>query len=111
MRTVAIVIACGLTAVFANPPLGAAQGGPAPGAAAPLSASSPLPIVAPSGPPAHVVDLMTTEGAAVFSAQWRYMDVKLVEAPPRQGAGPATRRPGTYSRAPAWRTSTIRRGR
>ena len=31
---------------------------------------------------------MTTEGAAVFNAQWRYMDVKLVEAPPRQGAGP-----------------------
>jgi gluconolactonase len=45
-------------------------------------------MVAPSGAPAHAVDLMTTDGAASLHAQWRYMDVKLVEAPPRQGAPP-----------------------
>jgi len=71
------------------PAMALAQGAPAPQPGVPLSATSPLPVLAPTGPPAHAVDLMTTEGAAVFNAQWRYMDVKLVEAPPRQGAGPA----------------------
>jgi len=80
-----LLIACALAGTL--PAIARAQGVPAQ-PAPPLSASSPLPLLAPTGPPAHAVDLMTTEGAAVFSAQWRYMDVTLVEAPARQGAGP-----------------------
>jgi gluconolactonase len=86
MRNFGISMAC--AAVLSIPVAIAAQGGAAQPAAAPLSASSPLPMLAPSGTPAHVVDLMTTEGAALLHAQWRYMDVKLVEAPPREGAPP-----------------------
>jgi gluconolactonase len=88
MRTHRIWIALGLAVSFASTLLGAGQGGPAQPAAVPLSASSPLPMVAPSGTPAHVVDLMTTDGVALFNARWRYMDVKFVEVPPREGAGP-----------------------
>jgi gluconolactonase len=87
MRTHGTWIAWGVCAAFASALVGAEQGPAAP-AGAPLSLSSPLPTLAPSGTPAHVVDLMTTDGAALLNAQWRYMDVKLVEAPPREGAGP-----------------------
>jgi gluconolactonase len=87
MKSFTIALVCALIAALASA-LAAAQGGPAQPGAAPLSLSSPLPIVAPSGTPAHAVDLMTTDGAALLNAQWRYMDVKLVEAPPRQGAPP-----------------------
>jgi gluconolactonase len=73
---------------LALPAPGRGQGAP-PAPGVPLSASSPLPILAPTGPAAQTVDLMTSDGAAMVNAQWRYMDVKLVEAPPRQGAGPA----------------------
>jgi len=38
----------------------------------------PLP-VAPLVPPVHVVDLMTNAGSAVFGAQWRGMEAKIVE--------------------------------
>ena len=48
----------------------------------------PAPIMAPAIPPAHVVDLMTTPGAAALSAQWRVSDVKIVEVPAIQGAMP-----------------------
>ncbi len=74
---------------LAWPADGRGQGAPPASAGVPLSASSPLPILAPTGPAAQTVDLMTTDGAAMANAQWRYMDVKLVEAPPRQGAGPS----------------------
>ena len=87
MRTHGTWIAWGVCAAFASALVGAAQGPAAP-AGAPLSLSSPLPTLAPSGTPAHVVDLMTTDGAALLNAQWRYMDVKLVEVPAREGAGP-----------------------
>jgi hypothetical protein len=40
----------------------------------------PLP-VAPLVPPVHVVDLMTTAGSAVFGAQWRGMEARIVECP------------------------------
>jgi gluconolactonase len=87
MRTRAILIACGVAAMLASPLLAAArQGAQAPPGTAP--APAPAPVLAPTGTPAHVVDLMTTEGAALFNARWRYMDVKLVEVPARQGAGP-----------------------
>ena len=37
--------------------------------------------VAPALPPVHVVDLMTDAGSAVFGAQWRAMEAKIVECP------------------------------
>ncbi|HEV2100783.1 MAG TPA: hypothetical protein VGR45_17890 [Stellaceae bacterium] len=42
---------------------------------------APPPLVAPLVPPVHVVDLMTVEGSAVFGAQWKAMEAKLVECP------------------------------
>jgi gluconolactonase len=48
----------------------------------------PAPIMAPAIPPAHVVDLMTTPGAAALGANWRVSDVKIVEVPAIQGAMP-----------------------
>ena len=37
--------------------------------------------VAPLVPPAHVVDLMTAAGSAVFEAQWRGKEATIVECP------------------------------
>src|SRR2546423_597420 len=48
----------------------------------------PAPIMAPSLPPAHVLDLMTAAGAAAVGAQWKVADVKIVEVPAIQGAMP-----------------------
>lgn len=42
---------------------------------------TPHPAVAPLIPPAHVVDLMTEAGSALFGAQWRAQEAKLVECP------------------------------
>ena len=42
---------------------------------------APLPVMPPSLPPSHVVNLMTNEGSAAFGAQWRVTDVKIVEVP------------------------------
>lgn len=55
--------------------------------AQPLPPTSP-PQLAPQLPPAHVVDLLTTEGMAAFSAQWKSMDVKIVEGPALPNAMP-----------------------
>jgi hypothetical protein len=41
----------------------------------------PQPPIAPVLPPLHVVDLMTAEGSALFGAQWRTMEAKIVECP------------------------------
>ena len=41
----------------------------------------PQPPLAPSIPPAHVVDLMTEAGSAAFGAVWRGREAKLVECP------------------------------
>src|SRR6516225_11374908 len=57
-------------------PMSSAQA-PAPPAAAPTL--PPLPQMPPSLTPAHVVDLMTQEGSAVFGAQWRTIEAKIVE--------------------------------
>src|SRR6202158_5937687 len=51
----------------------------APPAGNPLLA--PQPAIAPLTPPVHVVDLMTTAGAAAFGAQWKGMEAKIVECP------------------------------
>ena len=37
--------------------------------------------LAPVLPPVHVVDLMTSAGSAVFGAQWKAMEAKIVECP------------------------------
>lgn len=44
--------------------------------------------VAPLVPPAHVVDLMTNAGSAVFGARWRAMEAKIVECPALADAMP-----------------------
>jgi hypothetical protein len=41
----------------------------------------PQPPVAPSLPPAHVVDLMTAAGSAAFGARWRALEARIVECP------------------------------
>jgi gluconolactonase len=60
----------------------------APSAAAPAAAPAPRPRLAPELTPVHSVDLMTADGAAVFRGQWRNMDARIVEAPPRPNAAP-----------------------
>jgi gluconolactonase len=57
--------------------------------APPASASTPLPAIAPAIPPAYVANLATPEGMAAFKAQWKNMDVKIVEAPAMPNAGAA----------------------
>jgi gluconolactonase len=47
----------------------------------------PLPS-APLVPPVHVVDLMTAAGSAVFGAQWKGMEAKIVECPALSDAMP-----------------------
>src|ERR1700721_325946 len=42
---------------------------------------APQPPLAPLTPPAHVVDLMTAEGSAMFGARWRATEAKIVECP------------------------------
>jgi hypothetical protein len=41
----------------------------------------PQPPIAPLIPPVHVVDLMTAAGVAVFGAEWRGKEAKIVECP------------------------------
>lgn len=55
---------------------------------APAPAVNPAPIMPPSIPASYVVNLMTQDGVAAFSAQWKNMDVKIVEAAPMANAGP-----------------------
>jgi len=55
--------------------------------AQPLPPTSP-PQLAPTLVPAHVVDLLTAEGMAAFTAQWKHMEAKIVEGPALQGAMP-----------------------
>src|ERR1700739_4932802 len=44
--------------------------------------------IAPQLPPVHVVDLMTDAGSAVFGAQWKAMEAKIVECPALSDAMP-----------------------
>jgi hypothetical protein len=48
----------------------------------------PQPAIAPAVPPLHVVDLMTAAGSAVFAAQWRVKEAKIVECPALSDAMP-----------------------
>jgi len=51
------------------------------GANAQAPAPVPMPTIAPALPPSRVVNLMTAEGVAALSGQWRHMVVKFVEIP------------------------------
>src|SRR5215472_12583280 len=48
----------------------------------------PAPMMPPSLVPSKVVDLMTPEGSAIFGAQWKSMEAKIVEGPALPGALP-----------------------
>lgn len=50
--------------------------------------AAPLPQMAPFLVPAHAVDLMTPEGSALFGAQWKSMEAKIVEGPAIANAMP-----------------------
>jgi hypothetical protein len=41
----------------------------------------PQPPIAPLLPPAHVVDLMTVDGSALFGMRWKAKEAKIVECP------------------------------
>ena len=43
--------------------------------------ASPQPAIAPSLPPVCTVDLMTLEGSAIFGAQWKTQEAKIIEVP------------------------------
>ncbi|HVC61349.1 MAG TPA: hypothetical protein VND19_13425 [Acetobacteraceae bacterium] len=58
----------------------------------------PQPPIAPSLPPAHVVDLMTADGSALFGARWKAMEAKIVECPALTDSMPEF--PTTYDVAP-----------
>ncbi|MBV8739026.1 MAG: hypothetical protein JO007_17565 [Alphaproteobacteria bacterium] len=49
---------------------------------------APPPLVAPLIPPMHVVDLMTEAGSAIFGAQWRAREAKIIECPALADAMP-----------------------
>ena len=44
--------------------------------------------IAPLLPPVHVVDLMTAAGSAIFRAQWKAMEAKIIECPALSDAMP-----------------------
>ena len=46
------------------------------------------PVMPPVLPAAHVVDLMTSQGASALGAQWKTMEAKIVEREPIDGALP-----------------------
>jgi len=46
------------------------------------------PQIAPTLVPAHVVDLMTADGAAALGARWKTMEARIVEGPALAGAMP-----------------------
>jgi gluconolactonase len=80
----ATITALAFSAALTTLPLTGAAGQ---GTPAPAPAVNPMPIMPPSIPAAFTVNLMTDEGVASLRGQWKNMDVKIVEAPPRPDAG------------------------
>ena len=77
-----------------GPPPAAPAGPGTPGQAAPARrGGGPPPAIAPVGKPVAVLDLMTPEGVSALGAQWKMMDVKIVEAPAGFTQGPAKASP------------------
>ncbi|HEV2520839.1 MAG TPA: hypothetical protein VGT24_00545 [Candidatus Acidoferrales bacterium] len=60
----------------------------APAQTTPPAAAPPLPQAAPSLVPAKSIDLMTAEGSAVFGAEWKSVEAKIVEGPAIANAMP-----------------------
>ena len=84
---ISVVVACAALAAVSLTvsAVTVAQGPPA---SAPAAAPAPPPpAMPPSLPPSYVVNLMTPEGIAAFSTQWKNMDAKIVEGPAMPGAG------------------------
>ena len=83
-KDLSMLVTCGALAALPLiiPAVSGAQAPPAP-------APNPPPVIAPSLPATYVVNLATPEGMAAFSARWKNMDVKIVEAPAMPNAGPA----------------------
>jgi len=76
---VRLVMCAALAAVpMIIPTIAAAQAPPPP----------PRPLMPPSLVPSYVVDLMTPEGSAVFGAEWKSMEAKIVEGPAIANAMP-----------------------
>ena len=67
----------------------------------------PAPIMPPSLPPSHSVNLMTQEGIKAFGTQWKVADVKIVEVPAIPNAMPKYKT--TYSIEPRAGESRLRR--
>ncbi|MGH9257553.1 MAG: hypothetical protein ACRD3C_23590, partial [Vicinamibacterales bacterium] len=86
MRTTAAILGLIAASFLAQP--GASSARSQPGQAPAPATPAPRPKLAPTGTPAHAVDVMTTEGVALFGAQWRNMDARIVEGPPRANADP-----------------------
>lgn len=79
----ASLLACvTLVAAFA---MLALSGSPRTNAAQAVTPAPPLPKMPPSLPALQMVDLMTPEGSAVFGAQWKTMEAKIVEGPALTG--------------------------
>lgn len=57
-------------------------------ASSPAAAAPPPPQMPPSLVPVKVVDLMTPEGSALFGAEWRSLEAKIVEGPAIPNAMP-----------------------
>jgi len=77
VRLFTLAAACGLFSTIT-----AAQ------SSAPAAAPVPAPQMPPSLVPAKVVDLMTPEGSAIFGAQWKSVEAKIVEGPAIANAMP-----------------------
>ncbi len=84
MRILSVSMLMAAAAMAGATVVSVAQPAPTP----PPPAANPAPIMPPSLPPSTVVNLMTEDGVHVFNAQWKNMDVKIVEAPPMANAGP-----------------------
>jgi len=84
MRTLNFGLLVGCAAIAAVSVTGSVAQ-PAP---APAPAANPAPIMPPSLPATFIVNLMTQDGIGAFNAQWKNMDVKIVDAPPMANAGP-----------------------
>jgi gluconolactonase len=86
-KDLGLLVACGALAAVSLT-VSAVSATQAPAALAPAAAPAPPPpVIPPSLPPSYVVNLMTPEGIAAFSTQWKNMDAKIVEGPAMPGAG------------------------
>src|SRR5712692_580628 len=84
------LVVCSVLAVVPMliPMIAAGQTPASPATASPAPAPPPPPQMPPSLVPSKVVDLMTPEGSAVFDAQWKSMEAKIVEGPAIANAMP-----------------------